>query len=55
MARKQEEPYKICECGRGKVFTSERGKKRNAIVMGKQVCVECKMEHLYESLGVKRN
>lgn len=43
----QEAPYKWCSCGRGKIYTAERDSKRNAIVDGKRVCVECKVDSIY--------
>ena len=46
---RQEAPRKLCGCGRGYILTSpDRGGKYNEKVDGKTVCVECKMDEIYE-------
>lgn len=47
---RQEAPYKWCECGRGKIYTSKHDAKRNSRVDGKIVCVECKMDDIYKKI-----
>lgn len=50
---RQEAPYKICRCGRGKVYTAEQDKLRNAVVNGRRACNECKLDEIYAKLGVR--
>ena len=47
MANRQEAPYRICECGRGKIYTAEQDRVRNVTVDGNIVCYECFIDKIY--------
>lgn len=47
---RQEAPTKPCACGRGKIYTAEQDKVRNAKVDGKTVCIECKVDAIYRKV-----
>lgn len=38
---------KPCACGRGMIYTGERGKNLNPKIDGKAVCEECVVDKLY--------
>lgn len=42
----QERTRKMCECGRGPVFTGRWAKYNATNDEGKQVCAECKVEEI---------
>lgn len=51
----QELPTKECACGRGRIYTSERGKIRNAQINGKAVCQECVLDNIYSRFNKKED
>ena len=46
--KNQKIPTKPCSCGRGRVYTGERGVNLNLKVNGKIVCEECALDNIYE-------
>lgn len=44
----QKAPKKLCTCGRGYIMTSrDRGGEYNEKIDGKIVCLECKVDEIY--------
>ena len=55
MLKNQKMPTKPCTCGRGTVYTGERGVSLNLKVDGKIVCEECALDNIYKRYFADHN